>query len=43
MISFIIPTLYKSEKLIQLLRNLDVHPLVSEIILVEDCPDNGVN
>ena len=40
MISFIIPTLYKSKKLIQLLRNLDVHPLVSEILLIEDCPDN---
>jgi hypothetical protein len=42
MISFIIPTLYKSERLIQLLRNLDVHPLVSEILLIEDCPDTGM-
>jgi hypothetical protein len=42
MISFIIPTLYKSEKLIQLLRNLDVHPLVSEILLIEDCPYTGM-
>jgi hypothetical protein len=42
MISFIIPTIYKSEKLIQLLRNLDVHPLVSEILLIEDCPSIGM-
>ena len=42
MISFIIPTIYKSERLIQLLRNLDVHPLISEILLVEDCPYNGM-
>jgi hypothetical protein len=42
MISFIIPTLYKSERLIQLLRNLDVHPLVNEILLIEDCPDTGM-
>jgi hypothetical protein len=42
MITFIIPTIYKSPFLIQLLRNLDVHPLVSEILLVEDCPDNGI-
>ena len=40
MISFIIPTIYKSKRLIQLLRNLDVHPLVSEILLIEDCHDN---
>ena len=38
MITFIIPTIYKAPQLIQLLRNLDVHPLVSEILLVEDCP-----
>ena len=42
MISFIIPTLYKSKKLIQLLRNLDVHPLVNEILLIEDCPSTGM-
>ena len=42
MISFIIPTIYKSERLIQLLQNLDVHPLVSEILLIEDCPNTGM-
>ncbi len=42
MISFIIPTIYKSKNLIQLLRSLDVHPLVSEILLIEDCPHNGM-
>jgi len=42
MISFIIPTIYKSERLIQLLRSLDVHSLVSEILLIEDCPDTGM-
>jgi GT2 family glycosyltransferase len=42
MISFIIPTIYKSERLIQLLRSLDVHSLVSEILLVEDCPYTGM-
>jgi hypothetical protein len=42
MISFIIPTIYKSKKLIQLLRNLDVHPLVSEILLIEDCTHTGM-
>jgi len=42
MISFIIPTVYKSNNLIPLLRNLDVHPLVSEILLIEDCPNTGM-
>lgn len=42
MISFIIPTVYKSKHLIQLLRSLDTHPQVSEILVVEDCPDPGV-
>jgi hypothetical protein len=42
MITFIIPTIYKSPFLIQLLRSLDVHPLVSEILLVEDCPSTGI-
>jgi len=42
MVSFIIPTIYKSERLIQLLRSLDVHSLVSEILLIEDCPYTGM-
>ena len=42
MISFIIPTLYKSKKLIQLLRSLNAHSLVSEILLIEDCPYTGM-
>ena len=42
MISFIIPTIYRSKYLIQLLRSLDTHPLVSEILIIEDCPDPGV-
>jgi hypothetical protein len=42
MITFIIPTIYKSPFLIQLLRSLDVHPLVSEILLIEDCPSTGI-
>ena len=42
MITFIIPTIYKSPFLIQLLRSLDVHPLVSEILLIEDCPSTGM-
>jgi len=42
MITFIIPTIYKSSFLIQLLRNLDVHPLVNEILLIEDCPSTGI-
>ena len=42
MITFIIPTIYKSSFLIQLLRSLDVHPLVSEILLIEDCPSTGI-
>jgi hypothetical protein len=42
MVSFIIPTIYKSERLISLLRSLDVHSLVSEILLIEDCPYTGM-
>jgi len=42
MISFIIPTIYRSERLISLLRSLDVHSLVSEILLIEDCPYTGM-
>jgi hypothetical protein len=42
MISFIIPTIYRSERLISLLRSLDVHSLVSEILLVEDCLYTGM-
>lgn len=42
MISFIIPTIYKAPQLIQLLRDLDVHPLVSEILVIEDCPTTGL-
>jgi hypothetical protein len=42
MVSFIIPTIYKSKRLISLLRSLDVHSLVSEILLIEDCPYTGM-
>jgi len=42
MISFIIPTLYKTKKLIPLLISLNAHSLVREILLIEDCPYTGM-
>lgn len=42
MISFIIPTIYKAPQLPQLLQNLENNDLVTEIILVENAPYNGM-
>ena len=42
MISFIIPTIYKSPRLIQLLYDLNSCSYVSEILVIEDSPSNGM-
>ena len=42
MISIIIPTVYKAPQLPQLLLNLENCDLVTEIILVENAPPNGI-
>lgn len=41
-ISFTIPTIYKSPRLIKLLQDLESCSLVSEILLVEDAPYTGM-
>ena len=41
-ISFVIPTIYKSPRLIKLLQDLESCSLVSEILLVEDAPYTGM-
>jgi hypothetical protein len=42
MISFIIPTIYKSPRLIQLLYDLNSCNYVSEVLVIEDAPSNGM-
>jgi hypothetical protein len=42
MISFIIPTIYKSPRLIQLLYDLNSCDYVSEVLVIEDAPSNGM-
>jgi len=42
MISFVIPTIYKSPRLIQLLQDLNGCDYVSEILVVEDTHSNGM-
>jgi hypothetical protein len=42
MISFIIPTVYKAPQLPQLLQNLGNNTLVTEVILYENAPNNGM-
>lgn len=42
MISFIIPTIYKSPRLIKLLYDLESCNLVSEVLLIEDAPYTGM-
>ena len=41
-ISFIIPTIYKSPRLVQLIQDLENCDLVSEILVVEDAPSIGM-
>jgi hypothetical protein len=42
MVSFIIPTIYKSSKLPKLLTDLENHNLVDEILLIEHAPSIGM-
>ena len=42
MISFIIPTIYKAPQLPQLIKDLNKCDLVTEIILYENAPNNGI-
>jgi hypothetical protein len=42
MISFIIPTVYKAPQLSKLIQNLEDCELVTEIILYENAPNNGM-
>jgi len=42
MISFIIPTIYKSPRLVKLLSDLENCSLVNEILLIEDAPYTGM-
>jgi hypothetical protein len=42
MISFLIPTVYKAPQLLKLIQNLDNCDLVTEIILYENAPYNGI-
>jgi hypothetical protein len=42
MISFLIPTVYKAPQLPKLIQNLNDHELITEIILYENAPYNGI-